>query len=100
MLENTVQYLKKFSNIYYIITDAEKLSFLNHQLGIVTCRTTAHHFPNPSPFLFEVKRVLKPGGKLLLIDNITAESDRLDAFVNKLERMRNYSHFRSWKRSE
>jgi ubiquinone/menaquinone biosynthesis C-methylase UbiE len=100
MLENTADHLSGYSNIDYVIADAEQLPFLNHTFDIVTCRIAAHHFPHPDQFIREVKRVLKEKGKFLLIDNVAPADEKYDAFINKLEKIRDYSHVRSLKISE
>jgi ubiquinone/menaquinone biosynthesis C-methylase UbiE len=97
MLETAKSHLTSTgSNIFYVIADAESLPFLENTFDAVTCRIAPHHFPNPSVFVKEVSRVLKPGGKFLLIDNIAPEEEELDLFVNQLEKLRDESHVRSY----
>lgn len=81
-------------NIGFVVADAESLPFLDGSFDAVTCRIAAHHFPDPGRFIMEAVRVLKPGGKLLLIDNVVPEDVRLDAFINTLEKLRDESHVR------
>ncbi|MFD2044039.1 class I SAM-dependent methyltransferase [Ornithinibacillus salinisoli] len=100
MLNTASTHLKGYQNIHYVIADAENLPFLDHTFDVVTCRIAAHHFPNPEKFIRETERVLKPGGKFLLIDNVSPEDNAYDTFLNKLEKMRDYSHIRSLKVSE
>lgn len=101
MLQTAKNYLDSFaSNVFYVIADAESLPFLENTFDVVTCRIAAHHFPNPQLFIKEVARVLKPSGKLLLIDNIAPEEEALDVFVNRLEKLRDQSHVRSYSISE
>lgn len=100
MLENTSKYLRNYENIEFIVADAENLPFLNERFDVVTCRIAAHHFPFPQKFIKEVSRVLKEGGKFLFIDNVASEKEELDTFINKLEKMRDFSHVRSLKVSE
>lgn len=88
------------ANVWYVVADAENLPFLDHSFEAVTCRIAAHHFPNPQQFILEAARVLKPGGKLLLIDNIASDKDSLDIFVNQLEKLRDYSHVRCYSKAE
>lgn len=88
------------SNIFYVIADAESLPFLENTFDAVTCRIAPHHFPNPDIFIQEVSRVLKHGGKFLLIDNIAPEDEELDDFVNRLEKLRDDSHVRSYSEKE
>ena len=48
----------------------------------------------------ELMRVLKPGGQFLLDDNVVPEDDEFDLFYNTIEKRRDYSHFRTWKKTE
>ncbi|RFU65256.1 class I SAM-dependent methyltransferase [Peribacillus glennii] len=84
------------SNVFYVLADAESLPFLDNTFDAVTCRIAPHHFPQPEKFVKEAARVLKQGGKFLLIDNIAPEEKELDDFVNLLEKMRDESHVRSY----
>ncbi|WP_100011018.1 class I SAM-dependent methyltransferase [Lentibacillus sediminis] len=92
MLAHTSQHLLAYSNIEYVLGDAEDLPFLDETFDVVTCRIAAHHFPNPSLFLQEANRVLKAGGSFLLIDNVAAENTELNYFINTLEEKRDSSH--------
>lgn len=82
------------SNVTFVVADAEQLPFLDCSFDAVTCRIAAHHFPNPHLFLHEAARVLKPGGKLVLIDNVAPDDDALGQFMNTFEAMRDTSHVR------
>ncbi|WP_409296852.1 class I SAM-dependent methyltransferase [Peribacillus sp. SCS-26] len=87
-------------NVRFIKGDAEKLPFADESFDIVTCRIAPHHFPDVAAFVSEVFRVLKPNGKFLLDDNIVPEDDELDNFYNAIEKIRDYSHVRAWKKTE
>ncbi|KIL35496.1 methylase [Cohnella kolymensis] len=84
------------SNVSYVVADAEALPFLNDTFDAAACRIAAHHFPNPAQFVHEVSRILKPGGKFLLIDNVSPEDKSLDRFVNTMEKLRDESHGRCY----
>jgi ubiquinone/menaquinone biosynthesis C-methylase UbiE len=101
MLEAAKKHLEATcENVWYVIADSEALPFLNETFDVVVCRIAPHHFPNPNRFVSEVNRVLKPGGKFLLIDNVAPEDGQLDEFVNKLEKLRDRSHVRCYSISE
>lgn len=87
-------------NVEFIQGDAENLPFPEESFDIVTCRIAPHHFPNVNEFVNEAFRVLKPGGQFLLDDNVAPEDDGFDQFYNHIEKIRDYSHFRAWKKSE
>ncbi|OLS39944.1 class I SAM-dependent methyltransferase [Bacillus sp. MRMR6] len=87
-------------NVSFIKADAEKLPFDNESYDMVTCRIAPHHFPNVDRFVSEVYRVLKANGQFLLDDNVVPEDDEFDQFYNQIEKIRDYSHFRAWKKTE
>jgi ubiquinone/menaquinone biosynthesis C-methylase UbiE len=88
------------TNVEFVPADAERLPFPSRSYDLVTCRIAAHHFPDVPAFAAEAHRVLKPGGSLLLIDNIAPERPELDRFYNEVEKQRDPSHVRAWRKSE
>ncbi|WP_088007047.1 class I SAM-dependent methyltransferase [Indiicoccus explosivorum] len=101
MLSNTALYLSGiFDNILFAVADAEELPFLANTFDAVTCRIASHHFPNPGKFISEVARVLKPGGKFVLIDSIAPEDPELAAFINEIEKLRDDSYVRCLSKAE
>ena len=82
------------ANASFVLADAEDLPFLEDTFDAVTCRIAPHHFPHPQAFVHEVARVLQPGGRFLLVDNIVPEDAALASFYNRLEKMRDESHMR------
>lgn len=88
------------TNIEVVEADAHALPFGDGHFDLVTCRIAPHHFEDPAQFVREAARVLRPGGKFLLIDNIAPEDERFDAFINWLESARDPSHVRSLKVSQ
>lgn len=88
------------TNVEFVQADAERLPFADGAFDLVACRIAAHHFPDVPAFAAEALRVAKPGGKLLLIDNVAPERDDFDRFYNETEKRRDPSHVRAWKKSE
>lgn len=88
------------ANVDFVRGDAEAMPFADGTFDLAACRIAAHHFPRVADFVQETHRVLKPGGRFLLIDNVAPEDDELDAFYNELEKQRDPSHVRAWKKSE
>jgi len=84
----------KAERILYVQADAEALPFLDGSFDAVTCRIAAHHFPDPEAFIHEVSRVLRPGGRFLLIDNVAPDDADLAEFMNRIEQLRDPSHVR------
>jgi len=80
--------------------DVEAIPFPDVHFDLVTCRLCAHHFKSPARAVAEVVRVLRPGGRLLLVDIVSPETGVEDTFLNAIELLRDPSHVRDWRVSE
>lgn len=88
------------ANVRFQEGDAEHLPFPDHSFDAVTCRIAAHHFPDVAAFCGEAARVIRPGGRLVVVDNIAPEEESLDRFINTVEKLRDPSHFRAHRLSQ
>jgi ubiquinone/menaquinone biosynthesis C-methylase UbiE len=84
------------TNVDYVIADAERLPFLAASFDLVTVRIAPHHYADLVVACQEMARVLRPGGRCVVIDNVAPEDPALDAFVNEVERRRDPSHVRCY----
>jgi ubiquinone/menaquinone biosynthesis C-methylase UbiE len=82
------------TNVETQIADAEALPFTDESADIITCRIAPHHFPHPDRFVQEATRVLRPGGRFVLIDSTVPAGDA-GIFFNRFEKLRDPSHVRS-----
>ncbi|ARS89029.1 methyltransferase domain-containing protein [Natrarchaeobaculum aegyptiacum] len=87
----------EFDGVEGVIADAEALPFATGAFDAATCRIAAHHFPDPEAFVSEVSRVLEPNGTFAFEDNVAPADDDLDAFINRVERLRDPTHVRSYR---
>ncbi len=78
------------TNVEFELADAESLPFEDASFDAVTCRIAPHHFSNPERFVAEAARVLRPGGRFGLVDNMV--DGEASPFVNDWERKRDPSH--------
>ena len=102
MLEAAEEHLRGqgVENARFELADAESMPFANESFDIVTCRIAPHHFGDISAFAREVARILRPGGRFVLMDSISPDDDDLDQFINELESRRDTTHVRSYRLSE
>jgi SAM-dependent methyltransferase len=54
--------------IRFIQADSESLPLLDNTFDVVCCSNSFHHYPNQSSAVREMHRVLRPGGRLIIID--------------------------------
>jgi SAM-dependent methyltransferase len=88
------------TNVEFRLADASALPFESAQFDLVASRVAAHHFADPRAALAEVRRVLRPGGRFVLVDAISPEDAPQDTFLNCIELLRDASHVRDWRISE
>lgn len=81
-------------NVSFRLGDVEQLEFPAGAFDIVTSRYSAHHYPHPRAALAELRRVLRPGGCLLMVDVMAPDEAAPDTFLNTVELLRDPSHVR------
>ena len=91
---------RQIKNIRFVESDAHTLPLSNSSVDVVACRHAAHHFIDAAQAVSEWARILKPGGKLVLVDTMASEDPTLDAFVNEIDVLRDPSHIRNHRVSE
>lgn len=79
---------------------AERLPFADAGFDLVASRYSAHHWADVPAALAEIARVLKPGGRLILIDVVAPEAPLLDTLLQTVEILRDPSHVRDYRVSE
>jgi ubiquinone/menaquinone biosynthesis C-methylase UbiE len=52
----------------FVTADSEHLPFTDGSFDVVSCSNSFHHYPHQEAVVKEVRRVLRPGGRFLLID--------------------------------
>ncbi|MFC4456514.1 class I SAM-dependent methyltransferase [Deinococcus sonorensis] len=81
------------TNVSFQAGSAEQLPFADGSFTLVTSRHAPHHFRDVPAFLQEVHRVLRPGGRFVLADQITPRAELQD-WVDFWQRTRDPSHAR------
>lgn len=79
---------------------AEYLPFEDESFDIVISRYSAHHWHDVGRALREVKRVLKPGGKVIFMDVNAPGNAVLDIWLQTIEALRDISHVRDYNPGE
>jgi SAM-dependent methyltransferase len=88
------------TNLGFQLGFAEALPFPDASFDVVTSRYCAHHYADAARATREAARVLRPGGRYLLVDAISLEDGVQDTYLNALEVLRDPSHVRDWSGSQ
>ena len=88
---------RQLSNVLLCQNLAEALPLASESLDLVTCRAAGHHFTDLGAAFDEIRRVLKPGGALVMADSVTPEDDALADWMNDIELRRDFSHMENRK---
>ncbi|HEX4153664.1 MAG TPA: methyltransferase domain-containing protein [Steroidobacteraceae bacterium] len=79
---------------------ADSLPFEDRTFDLVGTRFSAHHWGSVPRALSECARVLKPAGRMIVIDVVAPEDPVLDTPLQVLEFLRDPSHVRNYRVSE
>ncbi|HEX3869004.1 MAG TPA: class I SAM-dependent methyltransferase, partial [Pirellulales bacterium] len=74
--------------VRFLAADLASLPFESGSFDCVTCGYVLEHLPDPRPGLAEIARVLRPGGRLLLL---TTEDSFAGAWTSRLWCCRTYN---------
>lgn len=91
--------LEAIKNMEFVNGYAESLPFDDCTFDIVMTRLSFHHFTEIQAPFNEMYRVLKPKGKLVIID-MEATDEALRETEDKIETMRDYSHVKNRSQQE
>ena len=84
----------RFPNVKFVEGDVSHLDVEGGTFDLVCQRAVLHHVPRPELVLAEMTRATRPGGRLLVIDQL-APVDPLAAIeLDRFERARDPSHTR------
>ena len=78
-------------NLDFRLTDGRRLDFAAGALDGIAWRYALHHFPDPDATLADARRVLAPGGALVVADAIRHPDDRED-FINRFQALKPDGH--------
>jgi ubiquinone/menaquinone biosynthesis C-methylase UbiE len=92
MIDKAVENSRDLKNVRFYNASAEEIPLQSDYFDIAICTNSFHHYLNPLKALREMRRVLKPEGKLYILD-ITAD-DFIVRWIDSLVRKREKEHVR------
>ncbi|WP_179401635.1 class I SAM-dependent methyltransferase [Burkholderia guangdongensis] len=88
------------ANIRTLQGPAERLPFAAGAFDWIVSRMSAHHWHDVPAALREMRRVLKPGGRVLMIDIAGHDHPLIDTHLQAVEVLRDASHVRNYRADE
>ena len=82
------------TNVRFELGDAMRIGYPSSSFDLVTTRRATHHFKDVPKFLREARRVLRPGGRLGVVDMSPPEGT--ETFSNRIEKLRDRSHVKAF----
>jgi len=99
MLKKAQEHIAEEGNVDNVIfreADAEDLPFPAGSFTLLTCRIAPHHFPDIPRALKEFHRVLRRGGRMVIIDTLLPSDPEIADFYQTMEKMRDPTHVRAF----
>lgn len=89
MLEQAVA---RYPAMELVVADGAALPLRSRSIDLVTSAQALHHIFEPIPVLREMRRVVAPGGRVLIVDQVATERVEEAQMMNKLDHLRDPSH--------
>jgi ubiquinone/menaquinone biosynthesis C-methylase UbiE len=97
MIAHAVQHAREIgrTNVIFRQGDVLPLPFPDAAFSLVVSRFAFHHFQSPGAVLAEMRRVCRPGGRVLLCDLMASPDPAKAAAFHRMEMLRDPSHARA-----
>jgi ubiquinone/menaquinone biosynthesis C-methylase UbiE len=86
-------------NVLLQEADAEALPFVDDSFAVVFCRSSLHHFADPTRAVAEMQRVSRTGGRVVLVDLVAPTPEVRERF-DHVHRLIDPSHVRTFLEAE
>lgn len=84
----------RYTNVEFVEGDVAHLPFERGEFDLVCERAVLHHVPRPELVVAEMTRVTRPGGRLLVVDQLAPVDPLVAIELDRFERARDPSHTR------
>lgn len=95
MLRSARELYGNVKNLEFVLAPAQDTGLSAESFDIISARHTLHHHPDLAATLTEAARLLKPGGRMVIVDEVTPDAE-VDAWFDTLERTRDHTHVRAY----
>jgi ubiquinone/menaquinone biosynthesis C-methylase UbiE len=83
------------ASVTFVVGDARRLELGDDSFDLAGTLRTLHHVDRPDLVVAELARVTRPGGTILVVDQLAPASDAAAAAVDRFERVRDPTHTRA-----
>ncbi|MFC9439320.1 class I SAM-dependent methyltransferase [Nocardia sp. NPDC057030] len=80
------------SGVQLVVALVEELPFADATFDLVLCTRALHHVKRPGLVVAEMARVVRPGGHVIIADNVTGLTGATHAHFEELQRLRDPGH--------
>jgi ubiquinone/menaquinone biosynthesis C-methylase UbiE len=98
MIRKANEFIQGKINIRFYEASAEELPLENNYFDDIICTFSFHHYGHPEKALTEALRVLKPGGKIFILD--VTPDDPFIKIIEKLIQHRQKEHVKQYSSAE
>lgn len=91
--------VETLTNIRFRSFDGIKFPVFKKSFDGIICRYALHHFPCIKTTLDSIKKIVKPGGRVVIADAVKNKHDH-DDFINKFQGLNKDGHVRMYTRDE
>ncbi len=98
MIEKAVENPRGYKSTHFYNARVEELPFDSDFFDVAICTSSFHHYLDPSKALDEIRRVLKPGGRVYITDG--TGDDILTRLMDKYVMARNPDHVKLYSTGE
>jgi len=83
---------RRFDEVTVVCADGFRLPFRSRSIDLMASAQTLHHIFEPVPFIRELARVVRPGGRIFVVDQVAPENIEKATIRHRLDVLRDPSH--------
>ena len=98
MITKASQNFRGSDNFHFIRADSEKIPLESNFFDIIICTNSFHHYFHPEKAMGEISRLLKPGGRVFILD--PAADSILIKLIDRIIRIIDRAHVKIYSSEE
>jgi len=98
MIEKAKENFRGHNNFHFIEANSESIPLNDNFFDVIICSNSFHHYLHPDKAMKEIRRLLKPGGKIFILDP-TADTLFIK-FIDKIIKLVESAHVKMYSTKE